>query len=106
MVVFSGSGLSTASGIPAFRGEGGLWEKYDPNMYVTADGVLTRLVRHPEDLRNFILEFYSLLLKAEPNPAHQVIADWEAKGYVCGVITQNIDGLRSGRIAQYMRGPW
>jgi NAD-dependent deacetylase len=94
VVLFCGSGLSQASGVPTFRGEDGLWEKYDPNLYVTAEGILTRLKHYPEDLRDFIFEFYTILLKAQPNRAHLTIAAWEKLGYVSGVITQNVDNLQ------------
>ncbi len=93
VVFFCGSGLSVASGIPTFRGDDGLWQKYDPNLYVSADGILDRLINHPEELRGFLLEFYGALLAAKPNPAHGLIATWENKGYVTGVITQNVDDL-------------
>jgi NAD-dependent deacetylase len=93
VVAFCGSGLSAESGIPTFRGEGGLWEKYDPNFFVTEDGLLSRLVYHPHELRNFISEFYDILLAARPGVSHYVLAQMEKKGYIKGVITQNVDDL-------------
>lgn len=91
VVAFCGSGLSRESGIPTFRGREGLWEKYDPNLYVTEDGLFSRLLHHPQDFRNFVLEFYAALIEAQPNAGHKVLKKLEDKGYLNGIITQNID---------------
>ena len=79
VVAFCGSGLSAESGIPTFRGEDGLWEKYDPNFYVTENGLLSRLLYHPHELRNFLVEFYEILLSARPAVSHYVLAQLEKK---------------------------
>jgi len=91
VVAFCGAGLSRESGIPTFRGKDGLWEKYDPNLYVSIDGIRSLFSSHPDKLKDFIIDCYGLMLKASPNQAHYVLADLEKKGYLVGIITQNID---------------
>lgn len=90
IVVFTGAGVSTESGIPDFRSPGGLWTKFDPE-----DFTLDKFLSSPETRRkqwNFL--FSSDLLKdARPNAAHEAIAELEALGRLDCVITQNIDNL-------------
>jgi NAD-dependent deacetylase len=86
---FTGAGISVESGIPAFRGEGGLWGKYDP-CTLELDYFLT----HPDTAWPVIREiFYDHFGKARPNRAHEVLAAWEARGLLKTLITQNIDNL-------------
>lgn len=88
-VAFTGAGISVESGIPPFRGEGGLWSTYDP---VILD--ITYFRRNPLRSWQAIKEiFYDYFGSAEPNTAHGVLADWEARGLIDAVITQNIDHL-------------
>jgi len=89
----TGAGISAESGIPTFRGKGGLWERYDPQIYANAPGLISILRTHPEELVNFIVDFYSILLKAHPNPAHRALAVLEKENILSSTITQNIDGL-------------
>ena len=89
----TGAGISAESGIPTFRGKGGLWERYDPQVYANTSGLISTLRTHPQDLANFIVDFYSLLLKAHPNPAHRALAILEKENILSSTITQNIDGL-------------
>lgn len=91
VVAFCGAGLSAESGIPTFRGKAGLWEKYDPNLYVTASGIQSLFLNQPAKLKNFIVECYELMLDAKPNEAHLALSELERKGYITGIITQNID---------------
>jgi NAD-dependent deacetylase len=92
--VLSGAGISVDSGIPPFRGSGGLWEKYDPEEYVSISG----FIRNPEKIWQLYIELGKLLLNSKPNPGHNALAEMEKRGYLNGIITQNIDGLhfRSG----------
>lgn len=86
---FTGAGISVESGIPPFRGEKGLWNKYDP---MVLD--LSYFHRNPEESWEVIKEiFYSFFGKAEPNAGHYLLAEMEKKGLLKAVITQNIDNL-------------
>lgn len=89
LVAFTGAGISVESGIPAFRGKNGLWSRYDPK-YVELD----YFKNNPEECWPELFEiFYSRMLKAGPNKAHEVLARWENQGLLKAVITQNIDSL-------------
>ncbi len=88
-VVFTGAGISVESGIPPFRGEDGLWNKYDPSILE-----LGYFHSHPKEAWTVIKEiFYDFMGKSKPNPAHISVANLEKAGYVKAVITQNIDNL-------------
>jgi len=93
VVCLSGAGISAESGVPVFRGRGGLWEKYDPEIYANTEGLISILRTQPDALANFIIDFYSILLKARPNPAHIALSLLEKEGILTSVITQNIDNL-------------
>jgi NAD-dependent deacetylase len=92
-VALTGAGISSESGIPTFRGKGGLWEKYDPEIFANMPGLLSTFVSEPEKLVDFTYEFYSTLLKAGPNLAHTALSTMEESGHLSVVITQNIDNL-------------
>jgi len=93
VVCLTGAGISAESGIPVFRGKGGLWEKYDPQIYAYPEGLISLLRTQPQGLANFIIDFYTLLIKARPNPGHLALAVLEKEGIVRSVITQNVDNL-------------
>ena len=88
VVVLTGAGVSTASGLPDFRSPGGLWERLDPMV----DGHVDMLSRDPARVWQCWAE---PLIGAHiaPNPAHTALARLEASGVISGVVTQNIDGL-------------
>ena len=89
VVAFTGAGISVESGIPAFRGAGGLWDKYDPESLE-----IHFFLRNPEASWRVIREvFYETFDKAEPNAAHRALAELENRGLLKAVITQNIDNL-------------
>ena len=91
ILVFSGAGLSTESGIPDFRSPGGLWEKYDPSDFYYQKILSDERAR--TKYWEMIKDVYGILQKAEPNDAHKAIKTLEDKGKLLGVVTQNIDGL-------------
>ena len=88
-VVLSGAGVSVSSDIPAFRGEGGLWDRFDPMEYAH----IRAFVERPAEVWEMLRELEAVLDAAEPNPAHEAIVTLQRHGYVTSVITQNVDGL-------------
>ena len=89
VTAFTGAGISVESGIPPFRGENGLWSKFDP---IFLD--INYFHRNPRESWELIKEiFYDFIGKAKPNAAHFALAEMEKLGYVKAVITQNIDNL-------------
>ncbi|UCD32194.1 MAG: NAD-dependent deacylase [Desulfobacterales bacterium] len=90
VVALTGAGISVASGIPPFRGKGGLWEKFDPMEYAHIDAFR----RDPEKVWNvLIMEMKGIFDKAKPNDAHKGLAKLEGLGILKTIITQNVDGL-------------
>jgi NAD-dependent deacetylase len=88
VVVLTGAGISTDSGIPDFRGRDGLWNKINPEE-----------VLHANTLKHDPKKFYEYFFKvfdvgdAKPNKGHISLAELEKKGIIKAIITQNIDGL-------------
>ncbi|MHA1803266.1 MAG: SIR2 family NAD-dependent protein deacylase [Promethearchaeota archaeon] len=89
IVVFTGAGASTESGIADFRSEGGLWSKYDPSVYAN----YYYFIQDPAPFWKMHRELEDVLEKAKPNPVHHAIAELEKMGKVKAIITQNIDML-------------
>ena len=88
-VAFTGAGISVESGIPPFRGENGLWQKYNPIFLET-----NYFVTYPKESWALIKEiFYDFFGTAKPNDAHYVLAEMEKQGFLKSIITQNIDNL-------------
>ncbi len=88
-VVLTGAGVSTESGIPDFRSQGGIWARFDPLEY----GSIEAFRRDPERVWEFYGPRYRMLAEAEPNAAHRALAELERRGVVDAVVTQNIDCL-------------
>lgn len=88
-VVFTGAGISTESGIPDFRGPGGMWSKYQP---IEFGEFMSSADARREYWRRKI-ETDKVLLTAKPNRGHRAIAALVGSGKASSVITQNIDGL-------------
>lgn len=86
-VAFTGAGISAESGIPVYRGEGGLWTQFDPYKVAHIDTFL----RDPSQYWTYSLNHRRT--NAAPNPAHQALVDLERHGHLEAVITQNTDGL-------------
>jgi len=100
LVVLSGAGISTESGIPDFRSPGGIWSRYDPNEFT-----FQRFCASAETRRRYWelgASLYPLLRAAEPNQAHRTLVALERRGGLRRIITQNIDGLhqRAGTSAE------
>jgi len=91
ILVFSGAGLSTESGIPDFRSEGGLWEKYDPMDFYYQKIISDERAR--TKYWEMIKDVYGILQNAAPNRAHLAIKALEDEGKLLAVATQNIDGM-------------
>ena len=96
LTAFTGAGMSVESGIPPFRGPGGIWNKYDPEVLD-----LNFFQREPERSWSAIREMFTDLLGTGEQPAvmphegHRVLGKWIAAGLLKMVITQNIDGLHT-----------
>ena len=89
-VALTGAGVSIESGIPPFRGPGGLWEKMDPFEVAHIDAFR----RNPEKVWKLLLKgMQAFLVSARPNAGHTGLARLEEWGYLRAVITQNVDGL-------------
>ncbi|MFP4641771.1 MAG: SIR2 family NAD-dependent protein deacylase [Chloroflexota bacterium] len=91
IVVFTGAGVSTESGIPDFRSPGGIWTRYDPDIFT-----YERFVNDPEARKTH----WQLLAGREfitpdvqPNASHYAAAELEKMGKLSCVITQNVDNL-------------
>ncbi len=91
IVVFTGAGVSTESGVPDFRSPGGIWDRFDPNE------MSFQKFTSSEQSRSKYWELYRVCWKefqgVEPNPAHRAVAELEKRGKLSAVITQNIDEL-------------
>ncbi|KAL8715795.1 MAG: hypothetical protein Q9220_000462 [cf. Caloplaca sp. 1 TL-2023] len=89
ILALCGAGLSAASGLPTFRGAGGIWRNHDATSLATPEAF--------EDDPGLVWQFYSyrrhMALNAKPNPAHYALAELARKRPEFVTITQNVDGL-------------
>ncbi len=93
VLVFSGAGLSTESGIPDFRGPNGLWKRVDPDDF-TIDRYRTKRELRVQGWQMHLNgELWGARSTVEPNAGHLAIARLRAAGRLAGVVTQNVDGL-------------
>jgi NAD-dependent deacetylase len=96
ILVFTGAGISTESGIPDFRGPNGVWKTTDPQRYTIQSYVSDRAVR----VERWQARLEGRFSSAEPNPAHHAVTRLQRAGLAPVVVTQNIDGLhqRAGTV--------
>jgi len=89
VAVLTGAGISAESGIPTFRGDGGLWNNFRAEDLATPEA----FARDPKLVWQWYNWRRELIAKALPNPAHQALVKLEIKKRVFTLITQNVDGL-------------
>jgi len=89
-VALTGAGISVESGIPPFRGKGGIWEKVDPMIF----GHIDTFERDPAQVwKVLIKDLKAVIDQAKPNDGHKGLAVLENMGILKTIITQNVDGL-------------
>ena len=89
VMVFTGAGISTESGIPDFRSPGGIWSKYRPIEF--SEFMASEEARRESWRRKFATD--AVMRKAEPNAGHRAVAALVERGKCSSVVTQNVDGL-------------
>ena len=89
ILVFTGAGISTESGISDYRSKGGLWDRFQP---ITIQEFLVSEEKQKQYWQRK-LELFESMKDAKPNDGHKAIVDMAALGKVRGIVTQNIDGL-------------
>lgn len=96
VLVLTGAGVSTASGIPDYRDEDGAWKRAQPMQYREFIG--SEASRRRYWARSYL--GFEVLGSARPNLTHEVLVDWERRGLVSGLVTQNVDGLHQAAGAE------
>jgi NAD-dependent deacetylase len=91
MLIFTGAGISTGSGIPDFRGPHGVWTRRKPVYYDDFMASEAARIAHWD----YKLESWELFRAARPNAVHRAVVELEKAGKLLVVLTQNIDGLHS-----------
>src|SRR6266446_1834938 len=88
MMIFTGAGISTGSGIPDFRGPNGVWTRRRPVYYQDFMTSEAARIEHWD----YKLEAWPAFRAARPNVVHDSIVKLERAGKVLALVTQNIDG--------------
>ncbi|HEX2688786.1 MAG TPA: NAD-dependent deacylase [Kofleriaceae bacterium] len=91
IVFFTGAGLSAESGIPTYRGHGGIWKEYDYQEYACQRA----FDRDPDKVWDFHDKRRAAVAACEPNPGHRAISEVQREKPQTAIITQNIDGLHA-----------
>ena len=89
VTVLTGAGISAESGIPTFRGAGGLWKQFRPEDLATPDA----FARDPDLVWQWYDWRRGLIHKAQPNAGHLALAELESRVPRFALVTQNVDGL-------------
>ena len=98
-IVLTGAGISTESGIPDFRGDGGIWDKYKPEIY----GEIESFLKDPSKFWKMAEDIAPTLFNAEANPGHFALVELEKMKIIKAIITQNVDELhqKAGAVIVY-----
>lgn len=91
VVALTGAGISAESGVPTFRGDGGLWRNYRPEDLATIEA----FTRDPETVWEWYTWRRSFLSTCEPNDGHRALARFFLRRGEAGLVTQNVDGLHT-----------
>ena len=106
VTVVTGAGVSAASGVPTFRGDGGLWKSFRPEELATPGA----FERDPQTVWEWYDWRRQLIAAAKPNAAHDVLAAWERRFPHYTLVTQNVDGLHeragSTQVVRYHGSIW
>jgi NAD-dependent deacetylase len=102
-VVLTGAGISAESGVPTFRGAGGLWKEFRPEDLATPEA----FARDPRLVWEWYAWRRTLVGACAPNAAHRALAEWALRRGTVTIVTQNVDGLhaRAAREAAGERDP-
>jgi NAD-dependent deacetylase len=89
-VIFTGAGMSTESGLPDFRSSNqGMWKQKDPSKIASTQAL-------NNNVHEFIAFYRERVLgvkEYKPHKGHYILADWEKRGIIQSIITQNVDGF-------------
>ncbi|SFE03717.1 NAD-dependent deacetylase [Lentibacillus persicus] len=89
-VVFTGAGMSTESGLPDFRSANkGMWKQKDPSKIASTEALNSNVDEFIEFYRSRVLTVKDY----KPHKGHRILAEWERKGLINSIITQNVDGF-------------
>ena len=88
-VVFTGAGMSTESGLPDFRSNKGLWKKFNPDELAHVNAIYEQ----PKAFTEFYRKRLQDVTSFKPHEGHEILADWEKRMFIKGIITQNVDGF-------------
>ena len=104
-IALVGAGMSVESGIPPFRGPGGIWTKYgEPDMQGYQHFLEDPKSWWMERVKDSgpIAEFREAFARAKPNPGHFALAEMEALGFMRCIVTQNVDNLHQAAGSRYV----